>query len=263
MNALVAIDIGNSSIGVGLFRLAGNPKSLTVKKISSSDMKSSATLADLVERFIAKCFKTRKYDARKIGVAISSVVPDLTYLTVEAVASFCQDPLIITYKTATGLTLEVSHPERLGADRIVNAFAAYKHVGKPVAVVDAGTATTITVVGRHFNLIGGTIMPGIDVMRRSLASDTAKLPFVSLSKPFKILGRSTDTAIASGIVNGTAGAIERIVRGIEIETRMRLSLVLTGGRAGLISPLLKKKHIVIPDLIFEGLRLLYSMSGET
>ena len=260
--SILAIDIGNSTIGLGFYPDANTGKGLIVKKISLDNIKSSATLSRLIFNLLPKSYKTSKLAEQPIGVAISSVVPELNRFAIDAVKSFCPNPLVITHTSATGLILEVSHPEKLGSDRIVNALAGFRLFGKPVAIIDAGTATTITIVGRHSNLFGGVIMPGITMMRESLASNTAKLPLIDLAKPFTVLGRDTDSAIASGIINGTIGAVENIVKGIEKEVHMKLRLILTGGHAGLIAHLLKREHVVIPNLIFEGMRLIHNLHRE-
>ena len=259
---LLAIDIGNSTIGLGFFIDPNIGKGLTVEKIPLSHIKSSATLSRMIINLLAKCYKTSNLPKQRIGVVISSVVPELTRYATEAVKSLCTDPVIITHTLATGLTLKVSNSKTLGSDRIVNGLAGFRHFGKPIAVVDVGTATTITVVNKNSTLIGGAIMPGINLMRESLASNTAKLPLIPLQKPSSMLGTDTESALVSGIINGTVGAVENIVRGIEEETHMKLKLILTGGQAGLIASVLKREHVVIPDLIFEGMRLIYNLHKE-
>lgn len=258
---LLAVDIGNSTVGLGLYRDASIGKDIIVEKIPLNNIRSSAMLSHLISDLFKKSCNFSKPVNQSIGVIMSSVVPELSSSVVEAVKSFCPNPLMITHTLVTGLTLEVSHPEKLGSDRIANALAGFNHFGKPVAVIDFGTATTITAVGKRMNLCGGAILPGINMMREALASKTARLPLISLSKPFTMLGRDTDSAIASGIINGTVGAVNNIIGGIEKEARVKLRLILTGGHARLVSPLLKREHVVITNLIFEGMRLIYNMHG--
>ena len=259
---LLAIDIGNSTVSLGFYLDANIGKGLTVETISLSHIKSYATLSRRIINLLTKSCKTSKPAKQRIGVVISSVVPKLNRYATAAVKNLCPDPVIITHTLATGLTLKVSNPETLGSDRIVNGLAGFRHFGKPIAVVDIGTATTITVVDKNSTLIGGAIMPGINMMRESLAYNTAKLPLIALSKPSSMLGTDTESALTSGIINGTVGAVENIVRGIEEEAHMKLRLILTGGQAGLITSVLKRKHVVIPDLIFEGMRLIYNLHKE-
>jgi type III pantothenate kinase len=129
--------------------------------------------------------------------------------------------------------------------------------GQPSAVIDFGTATAISVVGRHRAFLGGAILPGIDIMLNSLASKTAKLPALDAEWPETALGRDTASAIKSGVVLGSAGAVIHIIENIEEETGLRLDLVVTGGRAELVSPFLEHAHILAPNLVFEGMRLVY------
>ncbi len=100
-------------------------------------------------------------------------------------------------------------------------------------------------------------MPGLSLMAESLHRSTARLPRVSLAGPREVLGRETAASIQSGVINGAAGAIQFLLRGIEKELGFRVQLVLTGGHSGLVSPLMRRRHKVMPSLTFEGLRLIY------
>lgn len=263
---LLAVDIGNSTIGMALYPDTADGKQFFIRKIESSSDKSSAltkSIFSAIQELFSQAGK-RISDKKKIGVIISSVVPKVNANAKTAIDQVCKkrelsisECFMIDYRVSGGLSFEVRNPEALGSDRIANAVAAFNLIGGPVIVADLGTATTISVVDKTGNFLGGAIMPGMDMMRESLASRTAKLPSVTLSKPCNVTGRDTESAIASGIINGTAGAVEKIIVGIELETGMQFHLILTGGRAALISSHLGKKHIIIPDLIFEGLRLIY------
>ncbi|HMK61606.1 MAG TPA: type III pantothenate kinase [Dissulfurispiraceae bacterium] len=256
--ALLAIDIGNSTIGFGLYPDATANKILAIEKLQLTRITSSAFTEHFISDFLLKHCRIPKPATRYISVAISSVAPKFNNAVSKAVQRFCAAPLIITPSTETGLSLDVKHPEKLGTDRIANALAGYTQVRKPVAVVDLGTATTITVVGRGARLLGGAIMPGIQTMIGSLACKTSLLPLVAPAKPRSALGKDTSSAIISGTVNGTAAAIIYIQSRIEKEIDTKLALILTGGHAALLSPLLSKKHLLIPSLIFEGIRLIHS-----
>ncbi|HWR90381.1 MAG TPA: type III pantothenate kinase, partial [Dissulfurispiraceae bacterium] len=140
---------------------------------------------------------------------------------------------------------------------IANAVAAVVLIGSPSAVVDFGTATTITVVGRQRDLIGGAILPGVWLMERALHTGTAKLPAVDLRRPVNLPGRDTMSSIRAGIVCGTAGAVERLVSDMERELGFSLTLVLTGGAVDLVAPLIGRPHRVIPALTFEGMRFIH------
>jgi len=257
---LLAIDIGNSTVRLGLYPDAEKRKPFFIKTLPSDRAASSGTMSRLIREFVYR--DGRSFPAGDITAVISSVVPALNPHVIAAVKDVCKNPLIVDYRIAGGLSFEVPQPQTIGSDRIVNALAGFSLFGKPAAVVDFGTATTITVIGRHAVFLGGAIMPGINIMRQSLAAGTAKLPEVSLSAPCSVIGRDTASAITSGIVHGTAGAIDSIVKGIEKEIHKGVRVILTGGHAGLVSPFLKRKHVLVPHLIFEGMRLIFIHHSE-
>jgi type III pantothenate kinase len=167
------------------------------------------------------------------------------------------EPLIVSCKIKTGLNFNIPLPEKLGSDRIANAVAAYELYKCPVTAVDFGTATTISVVGKDANYIGGTIIPGIGLMNESLAKGTSNLSEIALKPPESALGTDTTKCIQSGLFYGTAGAIERLLLEIEKEVGFELKVVLTGGFGGMISKFLTRKHDVRPNLTIEGLKIIY------
>ncbi|HTZ17926.1 MAG TPA: type III pantothenate kinase [Dissulfurispiraceae bacterium] len=252
--ALLAIDVGNSTIGLGLYPDASKEKPLSFETISWRNQ-SAETLSLHFNKFFRK--SNEAFQSGDVAVVISSVVPGLNRRILSSVKVFCNKPLTVDYRLISGITFAVPHPETIGSDRIMNAIAGQGLFGRSVAVVDFGTATTITVVGKHDEFLGGAILPGLDMMQKSLTSGTAKLPAIALDSPRSALGRDTASAIASGIVIGSAGAVDRIIGRLEIECSQKLRAVLTGGRAELVSPYLSKKHIVVPHLIFEGMRLFF------
>lgn len=191
-------------------------------------------------------------------VIISSVVPVITPLIVESLKGIItKKPVFVNYKTTGGISLSIRKKKNIGADRIANAVGAYFHFNEAVAVVDCGTATTITVVGKDAEIMGGAILPGIELMQKALYCGTAKLPDISLKKPKRFLGKDTVSSINSGIIHGTAGALQNIISGIEQEIGYNIKLILTGGYSRFISSILKLNHICIPYLIFEGMRVIY------
>jgi len=247
---LIAIDIGNSTINIGFFTKSG----LLVKKTYTHPLLSPAKYSALVNRFI----KENNVEKKPEGIIISSVVPGHTKVLWKALEGLTgKEPFIVSCKIRTGLTFKIPNPEKLGSDRIANAAAAYEFYKCPVAAVDFGTATTISIVDKKATYIGGTIMPGIRLMNESLAQGTSKLSEVHMKPPISALGKNTVRCIQSGLFYGTAGAIERILGEIEKEADIKLKVVITGGYGGLISKFLKRKHDFSPDLTLEGLRILY------
>jgi type III pantothenate kinase len=265
MKALLAVDIGNSTIGFGIFPDPARNTKLFIKKIPTHPALSAEAykkiIAEIIEHFTHSPIHPFTHSP-KIDSIISSVVPSIDRPIIEAAKEICgKKSLVVSHKSVSGIAFEVSKPSEVGADRIANAAAGFYYFKKPVAVVDFGTATTITVcipfTDEKQRFIGGAILPGIELMLKSLYSGTSKLPLAVLKKPDTVLGKSTVSSIISGIVHGTAGAVEHLIKSMEKETGFKLKLVLTGGHAKLMSPLIKREHRMAPNLIFEGLRLIY------
>ena len=262
---LLAIDIGNSTIGLGLFPDMADSNQLLIKRLPSTPAPAEGRIRKAIRDLLAEASRPPADNfasGRKVDMIISSVVPGLNGRVVSAAKEFCTKPLILNH-ALSGLKFRASFPEKIGADRIANAVAGYSILKKPFAVIDFGTATNITVVGRRGVFMGGAILPGVDLMAGSLASRTAKLPRIGIGMPETALGQDTASAMTSGIVLGTAGAVMKILTSVEEETGFLLGLVITGGRSVTISPFLERPHLVVPDLIFEGLRLIHRRARGT
>jgi type III pantothenate kinase len=247
---LIALDIGNSSIHIGYFTDTG----FFVQKIDTWPRLSPVQYRILFEGFI----KEKNINKNPEGSIISSVVPGhtsaFTAVLKELIAT---EPLLVHWTTKTGLNFAIPKPEKLGSDRIANAVAAYESYKCPVAAVDLGTATTISVVGEDSEYIGGAILPGLRLMNESLAKGTSQLPEVPLIPPESALGVDTVQCIQSGLFYGTAGAVERILGEIEQERGFTLKLAVTGGLGGHVSGFLRRTHDLCPYLTLEGLQLIY------
>jgi type III pantothenate kinase len=172
------------------------------------------------------------------------------------------EPLVVRWTLKTGLEFSIPNPEELGSDRIANAVAAYESYQSPVAAVDFGTASTVTVVNRDAHYIGGVILPGIRLMNTSLAKGTSRLQEALLAPPESALGIDTAHCIQSGLFYGTAGAVERVLCEIEKEHGFALKVVVTGGFGELLSGFLQRKHDVRPHLTLEGLKLIYMRNTD-
>jgi type III pantothenate kinase len=252
---LIALDIGNSSIKLGFFIKRG----LLVRAIATHPLLSSSRYSALIRHFL----REKNIDKTPEGIIISSVVPGHTEALRKTLKRlFSVEPLILDHTSKTGISLNILKPEELGSDRIANAVAAEELYKCPVAVIDCGTATTISVVGKDANYIGGAILPGIRLMNESLAKGTAILSEVQISPSRAALGIDTSSSIRSGLLYGTAGAVERILSEIERETGLGLQIAMTGGYSGLISQYIKRKHKVIPLLTLKGLRIIYTRNSD-
>jgi type III pantothenate kinase len=250
---LIAIDIGNSSTNIGYFTVRG----LLVQRIDTHPLKDSEEYLSAICNFLQQ----NRVEKNSLGGIISSVVPRHTSVLFEVLRRLsCAEKealLVVDHKMHTGLKFKVNAPESVGTDRIANAIAAREFYGAPVAIVDFGTATTISVVGRAGDFVGGSILPGLRLMNSALDVGTSQLKEVLLEAPTRVLGVDTAGCIRSGLFYGTAGACERILAEVEEETGFDLKVVLTGGYAPIVGGFLKRIHEINLNLTLEGLRILY------
>jgi type III pantothenate kinase len=249
---LLAIDIGNSNVVLGVFegrRLREQWRVGTNTQITADEY--AVILKDL---FGFAAIELRQID----GVIVSSVVPPLLPVMTEMSRKYFQrDPLFVTYELQTGITFRYDNPKEIGADRIVNAAAAFEVYGGPVIIIDFGTATTFCAVTGAGEYLGGAIVPGVKVSAEALFQRAAKLPRVELVKPPTVIGKDTVTAMQAGIIYGYAGLVDGIVRRMQEEFARDARVVATGGLAELIAPETATVKEVHPYLTLEGLRILY------
>ena len=251
---LIAIDIGNSSISMGFFTEAG----LVIQKMDTRPLKPSSEYAALIKGFI----KEKNIDKIYEGVIISSVVPGHTDAFETACKTLCRkEPLILTHKLNTGIHFQIDEPEKLGTDRIAVSAGACNLFGSPVAVLDFGTATTVNFIGSGDVYKGGAIMPGIRLMKDALYAETAQLPDIEISNPPSPMGKDTTGNILSGIIYGTAGAVDRIISEVEGMEGERFNVVITGGYAELVAPFLKRVDYIEPFLVLKGLKYIYGRNS--
>jgi len=247
---LLALDIGNSLINIGVFK----HEDIYVKKLKTYPLNSPEKYASKLREFFPEISVER--DA--LGVIISSVVEGHTEVLAEACKQLMpEDLIVLTFKTVKNIIFDIPRPEEVGTDRIANAVAAYEICKGPVAALDFGTATTISVIGKNANYIGGTIMPGVGLMNEALSKGTSKLSMISLRLPKVALGTDTSQCIQSGLFYGTAGAVERLLHEMEEEIGFGLKLVVTGGYGGLVSKLLSREHILDQNLTLKGLKMIF------
>jgi len=249
---LLAIDIGNTNIVLGVFegrRLKGNWRIAT--RLAKTSDEYGILLLDL---FRANDLRADRID----GVILSSVVPPLTPIFNEmSLRYFHFNPLIVDGAMDTGLLNRYEPPRDVGADRIVNAVAAYQRYGGPVIIVDFGTATTFCAVSKKGEYLGGAITPGITISAEALFQGASKLPKVELAKPKSVIGKDTVSSMQSGLLFGYAGLVDAMVTRMKKEVEPRAKVVATGGQARLILPETKTIDEVRPFLTLEGLQILY------
>ncbi len=251
---LIAIDIGNSLTNIGYF----TNKGLVVQNIDTKIIKNINDIYLIINDFLSQ----NHIEKSCFSVIISSVVSDLATFFKNVFEGLCDkeedtEILIVKHTMNTGLSFKINTPEELGTDRIANAVGACAIYTPPVAVIDFGTATTITVVDKDARYIGGSIMPGIGLMNEVLGRETSRLNKIVLEQPSTALGKDTSGCIGSGIFYGSAGAVERVLDEIEKETDCKFQLVVTGGYGLKMDKFIKRPHDINPDLTLQGLKILY------
>jgi type III pantothenate kinase len=253
---LLAADVGNTEIVLGVFR--GSELEHTWR-LSTQPERTPDELALALAGFLAQRGMT--FESQVTGLVIASVVPDVTAAFREMASRYFPfPPVLVGPGTKTGVPILTENPREVGADRVVNALAAFTKVGGPAIVVDFGTATNFDVVSNKGEFVGGVIAPGIQASAASLFSRTARLTRVELVPPPAAVGRSTVEAIQSGLIFGTAAEVDGIVRRIQSEVGPS-TVVATGGLAPVVIPHCETVDRHEPWLTLEGLRLVFERNA--
>ena len=246
---LLAIDLGNTTTVIGVF---ADQELVEHWRISTRWPQTADELGVMFKQLLASC-------ASQIGSAIiSSVVPPLT----DSLVTMCEryfkvKPLLVDSALDLGLTVCCDKPPEVGADRLVNAVAAYERYGGPLIIVDFGTATTFCVISSKGEYLGGCIAPGVDVSAQALYRYTAKLPKVKVVRPQKVIGKNTVTSMQSGLFYGCISLVDGMIERIGAELGGIPHVVATGGLAEQIAPYSKHIKDVDPWLTLQGLRSIY------
>ncbi|MBZ2176048.1 type III pantothenate kinase [Schnuerera sp. xch1] len=252
---LLLIDVGNTNIVFGVYK---EDKLIYDWRIATDKNKTSDEYGLLFEQI----FKYHGICPKDVeDVIISSVVPTLMYtLSAMSIKYFNKEPLVVGPGIKTGMNIKYDNPKEVGADRIVNAVAAYEKYGGPIIIVDFGTAITFCVVSKEGDYLGGTIAPGIKISSEALFQRTAKLPKVELIKPDTVIAKNTVNSIQSGLIYGYVGLVDYIIEKIieEMKDRGNIKAVIgTGGFANLIATESKYINKVEKLLTLEGLNIIY------
>jgi len=241
---LLAVDIGNSSIKFGVFdrdNLTTKISIPTNREYTADDI--AAEIGEHLPIYVDSAI-------------FCSVVPEVEKAIVEYVErSFHIKPRFVRSTDDVGLKIGFN-VETTGTDRLVNAFAAAEKYGKPCVVVSFGTATTIDVVNKDGEYLGGLIAPGMKVSARALSLAASKLPEVEIQKPEHVIANTTETAIQSGIVYGQIAMVEGLISRVINELGDKPMVIATGGFAGLVTREIRLLDTVDTDLTLEGLNRL-------
>jgi type III pantothenate kinase len=255
---LLAIDVGNTNIVLGVFggeRLAESWRLATLRERTS----------DEIGILVTHLFERSRIDLHNVtGIILSSVVPPLTR-TMEEMGEryFGRRPLTVDPGSNTGMPVLYTPASDVGADRVVNAVAAYENYGRspqaPVIVVDFGTATTFDAISAAGEYIGGVICPGIGISADALFQRAARLPRVDVRKPPAVIGRTTVTSMQAGLFFGYVAMVDGIVTRMrsELADGARATCIETGGMADVLASETTVIQRVDPDLTLHGLRMIW------
>ena len=256
---LLAVDIGNTNMSFGLFDGDELKQRFRLETVRA---RTSDEYGVLLRQMIA----LRGFEASAISAAIvASVVPQLTDVMVDAIRqAFARDPLVVGPGLKTGVPVLYDTPRDVGADRVVNAVAAFERVRGGVIVVDFGTGTTFDCISPKGEYLGGVIVPGIQVSLDGLLTRAAKLTRVEIAAPSHVVGKNPTQSLQSGIVHGYASLVDGLVAKLRAELGFPCELIATGGLARLIVAHTDTLEVVDEDITLTGLRILHERnSGQS
>jgi type III pantothenate kinase len=249
---LLAIDVGNTNIVLGLYEGAVLQHHF---RLESARGRTADEYAALLRTML---------DLRGVApsavraAALACVVPSLGDTMVSAVKqAFGIEPMVVGPGVKTGMPILSEQPREVGADRIVNAVAAFERERRGLIVVDFGTATTLDVVSPKGEYLGGVICPGLQIAAEALFSRAARLPRVEIARPARCLGRNTVHAMQSGIVYGYVGLVDGLCMRLRSEMTFPCKVIATGGFARLVAPESQTIEEVDDFLTLDGLRILW------
>ncbi|MCQ2416918.1 MAG: type III pantothenate kinase [Oscillospiraceae bacterium] len=246
---ILTIDIGNSNICIGC---VNNHKVEFVERMQSDRKKTDLEFAVLVKMVL----ELHNVDISSLhGAIISSVVPPLTDIIRQAVMKLTGiSSMIVGPGMKTGINVL---PQGVGADLVVGAVAAIQFYSAPAIIIDMGTATTVTVINKNKDFIGGAIYPGVAIALQSLESGTAQLPHIQLKQPKKVINMDTISSMQSGVIYGNAGAMDALIERMMDELGYSVTIIATGGLAPLIVPHCKYDIVIDDELLLKGLDTLF------
>nr|WP_297937791.1 type III pantothenate kinase [uncultured Lachnoclostridium sp.] len=249
---ILTVDIGNTNITIGMFE---GDKVVGTFRMTTNILRTS----DEYGIFIKDAIIAKGFDGEVEGVIISSVVPNIMYSFENGIIKyFNKKPIIVGVGTKTGIRIEARNPSEVGADRIVDAVAAYDLYGGPVLVIDYGTATTFDVVSKDGAFVAAITCPGIKLAANALWSGTARLPEIEIKKPESILAKDTITSMQAGLVYGYIGQTEYIINKVKEELGVdELRVVATGGLGRIIADETDLIDKYDQGLTLYGLKLIY------
>ncbi len=254
---ILAIDVGNTNIVLGGIE---DGKQVFSARLASDRSKTEDQYA-LDIQGILTMHGVKASDIE--GGILSSVVPYLQTIIPHAVRILTGvDIMVVGPGIKTGLNIRMDDPGTVGSDLIVSAVAARAKYPAPIAVIDMGTATTISMIAADGSYIGGMIIPGLWVSVNALSARAAQLPYIDLSGPAKLLGTNTVDCMRAGAVIGCAAMLDGLIDRMEEELGQPVSAVLTGGVSPLVVPHCRRRFHLEPDILIAGLQILYEKNRK-
>ena len=253
---ILAVDIGNTNIVVGILE---GTTILNSGRIAT-DRKKTETDFIIQLKLMLSVFKINEEMIE--GSILSSVVPELTNQLVVALKMLLnKKPFVVGPGLKTGLNIKIDNPQTLGADRVCDAVCVIEEYKVPAIIIDMGTATTISVVDKNKNHIGGMIIPGIKTSLDSLSMSASQLPYISLDAPKCLIGKNTIDCMQSGIIYGNVSLIDGLIDKIKEELQSDFEVIATGGYSKLIIGYTKHKITYDPNLLLKGLYYIYKKNS--
>jgi len=252
---LLAIDIGNTNIVIGVFE---DERLRATWRLGTDVHKLEDEYASVFLNLLS--LKGLAFADIDCAIISSSVPPLVTVFEGLCQRYFEVSPMVVGPGTKTGVRISIDNPREVGADRVVNAAAGHRLYGGPLIVIDFGTATTLDAVSEEGDYLGGAIAPGIGISAEALFEHAAKLPRVELVRPQKAIGRNSVSAMQSGIIFGYVGLIEGIVVRMRKELGGTAKVIATGGLADVICRETDIVDALEPDLTLVGLRLVHELN---
>lgn len=249
---LLAVDVGNTNIVIGCIQ---DDEILFNERVSTNH--TATELEYLIQlKTILEIHKIAPDDIE--AAVMSSVVPAVTGRLKNTIKKLLGiDALVVGPGIKTGLKIMIDNPAQLGADLVVDAAAGISFYDPPLIIIDMGTATTISVIDKDSNYIGGAIIPGMRTSLDALVSHAAQLSKIKLKKPAHVIGRNTEECMQSGIMYYTAAGLDGCIDRIEEELGYSCNVIATGGLSGHIVPLCRRRIIYDNDLLLKGLMTIY------
>ncbi|MCP4137711.1 MAG: type III pantothenate kinase [bacterium] len=260
---ILGIDIGNTNTVLGIYsEEAAVPARIfryrTEKNITSDEL--GLLILKFLD-FLNESNSEEGISGKVQGIAFSSVVPEVNGRYASMARDFFGlESLEINYKNKLSISIRYDNPEQLGADRIVNAEAAYREHGGGTIVVDIGTAATFCLVLEDGTFDGGLIAPGIGTTIKALAASASRLPRIDFEKPNRLVARDSVNAIKSGFFYGWLSMVEGIISKIERQYNQEFTVLLTGGFSQIIGENIERKNITDPVLTMKGIKYIHDIN---